>query len=875
MNLPAQISRYMSLREPQYTAVEVLDEISATVDYQTAQSDVVAAIASEKSRYTKPVQFDTEFPSFCFALATGVGKTRLMGACIYYLWKQKGYRNFFILAPNITIYNKLRAELSPAHPKYMFLGLSDFPRPEVYDGDNYLRFNPQQVGLFGQACVFIFNISKIFTARTDMEFKFHSFDEDLGNSFSAILQGMDDLVVLMDESHRYRGEASLRAINHLKPVLGLEFTATPLKQQKNVIYSFGLAQAIGRFVKTPTVVTRTNLTTSDAEEIEKLKLLDGMARHEHKKGRLAEYYEANDLPVVKPFVLISTRDTQHAAEVRNRIESESFCEGHYKGKVIEIHSGKSGAESDANVQRLLTVEQPTSTVEIVIHVNMLKEGWDVRNLYTIIPLRASTSEILTEQTIGRGLRLPFGQPTGDPDLDALEIISHDQYARLIQEARDNPLFKFKEIDAQDLRPVKVERVTHEFLDLEKVLDRISQRRDILFTTELTNEQRLNDVVQSLIAEQVAAFERRNDRTTSNEIETTEQMPTQIQDSLFPTLIEDVEAKVFDPIALEAELKERLRRFALANIDVPRITTDTFSDRKLEPFAVTVNFGPFQLVDQRVLAHELGSGKERMGERLEVMDIENPRAFLAGRLIDAIDEIDVANDKETALRLVDAYLAQLNKSPEELGKIAHLYRDLIIKDLKNQIEAHIQDETKVESSVRSGFVQFKPYSKTILAKDGLVPYSQTVPKSDIRRYLFDGFKKSFYPQVPFDSTPEKDFAAVLERDPAVLKWVRPPDGNVPIRYRGRSYDPDFIVETAEMKYIIEVKARKELEPVMDNEVREKALAAIDWCEKASSLAGTKPWEYKLVPDDVIGPTRDLRFLLSHAARIFSSSASGYR
>src|SRR5262245_18138802 len=130
MSLPEQINRYMSLREPQRAAVEVLDEISAGIDYKTAKLDAVAAIASEKNRHTKPVRFDTEFPSFCFALATGVGKIRLTGACMYYLWKQKGYRNFFILAPNITIYNKLRAELSPAHSKYIFLGLSDFPRPE-------------------------------------------------------------------------------------------------------------------------------------------------------------------------------------------------------------------------------------------------------------------------------------------------------------------------------------------------------------------------------------------------------------------------------------------------------------------------------------------------------------------------------------------------------------------------------------------------------------------------------------------------------------------------------------------------------------------------------------------------------------------------
>jgi len=134
MSTPEQISRYMSLRDPQREALQVLHEISETLDYKTASLDAVAAIATDKSRAAKTIEFDTEFPSFCFALATGVGKTRLMGACIYYLWKTKGYRNFFIISPNITIYEKLRAELNPSHSKYMFIGLADLPMPQIYDG---------------------------------------------------------------------------------------------------------------------------------------------------------------------------------------------------------------------------------------------------------------------------------------------------------------------------------------------------------------------------------------------------------------------------------------------------------------------------------------------------------------------------------------------------------------------------------------------------------------------------------------------------------------------------------------------------------------------------------------------------------------------
>jgi type III restriction enzyme len=75
--------------------------------------------------------------------------------------------------------------------------------------------------MYGEANIFIFNISKIFK-RGDADFRFHRFHEKLGDSFSAILQEMDDLVILMDESHRSRAPASLDAVNHLKPVSGLD-----------------------------------------------------------------------------------------------------------------------------------------------------------------------------------------------------------------------------------------------------------------------------------------------------------------------------------------------------------------------------------------------------------------------------------------------------------------------------------------------------------------------------------------------------------------------------------------------------------------------------------------------------------------------------
>ncbi len=65
---------------------------------------------------------------------------------------------------------------------------------------------------------------------------------------------------------------------------------------------------------------------------------------------------------------------------------------------------------------------------------MLKEGWDVTNLYTIVPLRAANARTLIEQSIGRGLRLPYGKRTGVPAVDRLTIVSHDRFQEIIDEA---------------------------------------------------------------------------------------------------------------------------------------------------------------------------------------------------------------------------------------------------------------------------------------------------------------------------------------------------------------------------------------------------------------------------------------------------------
>jgi len=98
------ISNRLSLRQPQRQSLEILDRIYKLLPIK-GQSDTLANKAAIREECPTFTDFERDFPSLCFALATGVGKTRLMGAFIIYLRIVHDIKNFFVLAPNLTIYN--------------------------------------------------------------------------------------------------------------------------------------------------------------------------------------------------------------------------------------------------------------------------------------------------------------------------------------------------------------------------------------------------------------------------------------------------------------------------------------------------------------------------------------------------------------------------------------------------------------------------------------------------------------------------------------------------------------------------------------------------------------------------------------------------
>lgn len=449
MNLIDQITQDLALRAPQKAALSRVDKVLAGIpDLQAPLTELEGDISVGGFE-----RFDTSFPSFCFHIATAVGKTRLMGACIAYLYHTQGWRNFFVLTKGSTIYEKTIANFSKGNPKYVLQGYTDLPDFEVITGDNYERADvgnrlQRLPGLGEYINIFIFNVEKLFDNRNEQR-RFRTANETLGGSLAELLAAQPDLVLLMDESHRYRATASMQTVNDLKPVLGLEFTATPTS--KNVIYRYDLGQAIrdsqahlddstrpSGYIKVPVVLGRRDMHISSTafDGFEEIQLSDGISRHRQKKTDLEAYIKNNNLPPLLPVVLISTKNIDHANQIREKIESDDFFNGEYRGKTVVTHS-RTGDLSDEDIQGLIRLEDTGNDKEIVIHVNKLREGWDVKNVYTIIPLRAAKSVILTEQTIGRGLRLPFGVQTGNEDLDTLEITAHEHFAEIVREAHSN------------------------------------------------------------------------------------------------------------------------------------------------------------------------------------------------------------------------------------------------------------------------------------------------------------------------------------------------------------------------------------------------------------------------------------------------------
>lgn len=879
------IAGRLSLRKPQRDSLEILDRITE-ITPPSKSTDLAAVLEIIRSEFPGVTDFERDFVSLCFALATGVGKTRLMGAFIAYLKIAHGIDNFFVLAPNLTIYDKLIADFTPNTPKYVFKGISEFAisPPVLTTGETFER----QIASGGQlfpTTVNIFNIAKISSeVRGGRSPRIRSFREEIGESYFDYLAGLDKLVLVMDESHRYRATAGMRAINELKPILGLELTATPFTEGargpvafRNVIFDYPLARAMeDGFVKEPAVVTRKDFDPAgkSPDAIQTLKLEDGIRLHESVKVDLETYARENGVQIVKPFVLVIARDTSHAAELMALIQSDAFFQGRYADKVIQVDSS---VKEEETVEKLLTVEHNENPVETVIHVNMLKEGWDVTNLYTIVPLRAANARTLIEQSIGRGLRLPYGKRTGVTAVDRLNIVAHDRFQEIVDEANDPK------------SPIRLKQLVLDEADLTRKTVTVVAAPTILSSLGLQSPSTATPATTGLPAPAPAFTDPAEQRVAQLAYETFRKLardPGKVPSVSYLSRPE-VQAQVvkevkgqFQPAQFELEgvakpepdmaavIAATAKLMADRTIDIPRIVVMPKGEVKagFKPFTLDLSGMRYPAPSEELWAKHLRT------DQVDIIGMSQGN-LLEERLEDyvvsgLIDFPDIAYDEHADLlydlagQVVRHLLTYL--SHEEAGQVLVLHQREIARAVHAQMQDHfwLDDTVEYHHEVRQGWTELRESAFTAVNEPPLDYRRSPADKSNMARYLFGGFAKCLASVAKFHSDSERKLAVILERE--ALKWLRPAKGQFQMYYRSGhdhlEYQPDFVAEMDDCVVMLEPKAANQMQ---DKDVLAKKDVAEKWCERASEHArtyGGKPWRYALVPHDVIAENITVDFLL---------------
>ncbi|MDE5773949.1 MAG: hypothetical protein K2H86_05780, partial [Muribaculaceae bacterium] len=264
-------------------------------------------------------------------------------------------------------------------------------------------------------------------------------------------------------------------------------------------------------------------------------------------------------------------------------------------------------------------------------------------------------------------------------------------------------------------------------------------------------------------------------------------------------------------------------------------------------------------DFEVIAGKSGSSKRPALEQLIVS------------LID-FDDIDYDEISDLLYKLVGQAIDAIRRnapgiSDDDLNERVHAYKQSISDNIYKQMKEHyriIPGEFKINKVLPFSKILDQPI---IVNNWGTLDFHEPVPtqKSAVVKFVYVGFKKSYYTKYRFDSSTELDFAYILETNNEVLKWIRPVPNQFNIYWSNgaKKYEPDFIVETADAIYMCETKAEKD---VNDADVQAKAEAACEFCRRATEFTaknGGKSWHYIIIPHTLVDRSYSFNYILQQA------------
>lgn len=809
---------------------DLLSEIGHRLELRKPNREAVESVAAMTSMHFdvdgKAAPFDCIVDS-----ATGVGKTYVMAGLIeYFAGLATPARNFLLLAPGRTIRDKSIKNFSPGHRKSLTGALES--EPFVITADNFKSPATRKVMEdTSRTKLFIFTVQAL-TSKTGEGRATHEYQEWLGGSLFDWLGGLDDLVILADEHHCYRGAAFSKTITDLLPELVVGLTATPAKTDGDlVVYRYPLARAIkDQLVKTPVLVARKDDRTDDHT-----KLLNGVTLLRYKERLAHARCDEDGIPRVNPVMLVIAQDTTEADRFQELLDSESFDDGAWIGRTLLVHSNLKGEEKEAALSALEDVEDPQSPVRIIISVGMLKEGWDVKNVYVIASMRASVSSVLTEQTLGRGMRLPFGEYTGVEMLDTVEVLAHERYEALLANRQ---------------------ALNQKFID-HAVLAEIRRNAEgnLVARTKIVDEDA--DVLPATVPPSDTDSSDRLSGPTDSVSGLTEFRPMGgIVD------IQYILGRAKDAVS-EIESTPRKHYPVLGRVEIAIPYTEKVASKAVVSLNQVHDDAPFIALGKalateadtelrRTLLTPDEQGKIRGVQaegKVEALALDIPletsRAGLVKAIMRAPSVRPEAGEARAAQRLADLVI-------EGMGTEAQKHLSAFGERAARRLTRLVSDQLKMVASqdvVFSDEVRFQKLEKERqAAKEHLTGHSEPHSKS----IAFDGWKKCLYEYAWFDTSPEYKAAQALDEAPDVIVWARLHINDLPITWtqEGREYNPDLVaieeVGGERTCWLIETKMNKEIHA---EDVRAKAKAARTWANTVNNSGKVDGrWRYILLTEN---------------------------
>jgi type III restriction enzyme len=320
----------------------------------------------------------------------------------------------------------------------------------------------------------------------------------------------------------------------------------------------------------------------------------------------------------------------------------------------------------------------------------------------------------------------------------------------------------------------------------------------------------------------------------------------------------------EPIDVASVVDRVTSAIAGRTIDIPRINVTPKGEGTIGYEDFDLDCGSFRQPPAEkdlLVQHLVDNQRFKIVSGDGVVLEKNLEDYIVRGLFDK-DDINYGENAELLYKLAEQMVRHLQSylpTPDDVLNVLQFYQAELVTLIHAQMNQHyVEKETEYEVTVHKGFQTLTSSMAAMQTDQEILPFRAPVEERLlIKGMVFGGFAKCVFDTQKFDSDTERRFAIILEDETSVLKWLKPPKDILRIYYHQEGvYQPDFVVETTEARYLCEPKRASEM---TDEVVQLKAKAATLWCQHASSVSD-KPWYYVLIPHDAIDATTTLGSLV---------------